>query len=42
MTLSEWACPRAVSRSVCENADMRKKVVICVMSEAEQTLTEYI
>lgn len=36
MTLSEWACPRAVSRSVCENADMREKVVICVMSEAEQ------
>ena len=27
MTLSEWACPRAVSQSVCENADMREKVL---------------
>ena len=41
MTLSEWACPRAVSRSVCENADMREKVVICVMSEANEVCLLY-
>lgn len=41
MTLSEWACPRAVSRGVCENADMREKVVICVMNEANEVCLLY-